>query len=181
LSAAGDYELDRILITRETIHKRVSEIAASIAGEFKGEEVIITGVLKGAVMFIADLARSIGSQADIRMDFLAVSSYGNSSISSGAVKIIKDMDTNVEGKNVILVEDIVDTGLTLSYLREMLTARGPKTFKTCALLEKPERKKTESPLDYKGFAIPDEFVVGYGLDYAGRWRHLPDIWRVTKR
>jgi hypoxanthine phosphoribosyltransferase len=115
------------------------------------------------------------------MDFIAVSSYGDASTSSGAVKMIKDMDTYIEGKNVILMEDIMDTGLTLSYLREMLMTRSPASFRTCVLLEKPDRKKVDSILDYRGFTIPDEFVVGYGLDYAGKWRNLPDIWCVTKR
>jgi hypoxanthine phosphoribosyltransferase len=130
---------------------------------------------------MSDLVRSLDRSVDARMDFIAVSSYGNASTSSGAVKMIKDMDTYIEDKNVILVEDIMDTGLTLSYLREMLMARGPAAFKTCVLLEKPDRKKVDSILDYRGFTIPDEFVVGYGLDYAGKWRNLPDIWCVAKR
>jgi hypoxanthine phosphoribosyltransferase len=169
------------MLTREAVRERVSEIAASISDEYRGEELIFTGVLKGAVIFMSDLVRSIDLSVDTRMDFIAVSSYGNEATSSGAVKLIKDMDTNIEGKNVIMVEDIMDTGLTLSYLREMLAARGPATFKTCVLLEKPDRKKIDSTMDYTGFAIPDKFVVGYGLDYAGKWRNLPDIWCVTKR
>jgi hypoxanthine phosphoribosyltransferase len=180
LSGADAYELDYILLSRAKIGERVSEIAASIEEEYRGEEIVVTGVLKGAVIFMSDLVRSIGSSVDVRIDFIAVSSYGNSSISSGVVKIVKDMDTYAEDKNVILVEDIMDTGLTLAYLREMFTARNPKSFRTCVLLEKPERKKVESVLDYKGFTIPDEFVVGYGLDYAGKWRNLPDIWCVKK-
>lgn len=176
----GDYELDHIMLTRDAIRERISEIAASISEEYRGEELIFTGVLKGAVIFMSDLVRSIDRSVDARMDFIAVSSYGDASTSSGAVKMIKDMDTYIEGKNVILVEDIMDTGLTLSYLREMLMARGPASFRTCVLLEKPDRKKVDSLLDYRGFTIPDEFVVGYGLDYAGKWRNLPDIWFVTK-
>ncbi|MDR0652660.1 MAG: hypoxanthine phosphoribosyltransferase [Synergistaceae bacterium] len=181
MSGTGDYELDHIMLTRGAIHERISEIAASISEEYRNEELIFTGVLKGAVIFMSDLVRSLDVSVDARMDFIAVSSYGNASTSSGAVKLIKDMDTYVEGKNVILVEDIMDTGLTLSYLREMLMARGPEKLKTCVLLEKPDRKKVDSILDYRGFTIPDEFVVGYGLDYAGKWRNLPDIWCVTKR
>jgi hypoxanthine phosphoribosyltransferase len=181
VSEAGIYELDHVMLSREAIQRRVDEIAADIEGEYSGEEVIVTGVLKGAAIFMSDLVRSIGRSVDVRMDFIAVSSYGDSSTSSGVVKIVKDMDTYAEDKNVILVEDIMDTGLTLAYLREMFAARGPRTFKTCVLLEKPERKKADAILDYKGFTIPDAFVVGYGLDYAGKWRHLPDIWCVAKR
>jgi hypoxanthine phosphoribosyltransferase len=181
LDGTGDYELDHIILTRDAINKRVSEIAASISEEYRGEELIFTGVLKGAVIFMSDLVRSLDRSVDAKMDFIAVSSYGNASTSSGAVKMIKDMDTYIEGKNVILVEDIMDTGLTLSYLREMLMARGPSAFRTCVLLEKPDRKKVDSIMDYRGFTMPDEFVVGYGLDYAGKWRNLPDIWCVTKR
>jgi hypoxanthine phosphoribosyltransferase len=169
------------MLTRGAISERISEIAALISEEYRGRELIFTGVLKGAVIFMSDLVRSLDRSVDVRMDFIAVSSYGNASTSSGAVKMIKDMDTYIEGKNVVLVEDIMDTGLTLSYLREMLMAREPETLKTCVLLEKPDRKKVDSILDYRGFTIPDEFVVGYGLDYAGKWRNLPDIWCVAER
>ncbi|MDR1651887.1 MAG: hypoxanthine phosphoribosyltransferase [Synergistaceae bacterium] len=173
------YKLDNIMLSGGVIQRRVSELAAEIEAEYRGREVIVTGVLKGAAIFMSDLVRRVGPSVDIRMDFIAVSSYGNSSASSGAVKIVKDMDTYAEDKNVILVEDIVDTGLTLAYLRDMFTARGPGSFKTCVLLEKPARKKVDTVIDYKGFTIEDVFVVGYGLDYAGRWRHLPDIWGVV--
>jgi hypoxanthine phosphoribosyltransferase len=169
------------MLTRSAINERISEIAASISEKYSGKELIFTGVLKGAVIFMSDLVRSIDRSVDVRMDFIAVSSYGNASTSSGAVKMIKDMDTYIEDKHVILVEDIMDTGLTLSYLREMLMTRDPETLETCVLLEKPDRKKVDSVMDYRGFTIPDEFVVGYGLDYAGKWRNLPDIWCVTKR
>ena len=181
MSDAGIYVLDRVMLTHEAIQRRVSEIAAMIKSDYSGEEVVITGILKGAAIFMSDLVRSIGPDVDVKMDFIAVSSYGDSSVSSGVVKIIKDMDTYAEDKNIILVEDITDTGLTLAYLREIFTARGPKSFKACVLLEKPDRKKVDYVLDYKGFTIPDEFVVGYGLDYAGKWRHLPDIWTVAAR
>lgn len=179
--STGGFELDHIMLTRGAISERISEIAALISEEYRGRELIFTGVLKGAVIFMSDLVRSLDRSVDVRMDFIAVSSYGNASTSSGAVKMIKDMDTYIEGKNVVLVEDIMDTGLTLSYLREMLMAREPETLKTCVLLEKPDRKKVDSILDYRGFTIPDEFVVGYGLDYAGKWRNLPDIWCVAER
>jgi hypoxanthine phosphoribosyltransferase len=175
------YRLDSIMLTSDEIRGRVGDLAAGIAREYEGGEVTLTGVLKGAAIFMSDLARAIGPSVDVRMDFIAVSSYGNSTASSGAVRLVKDMDASAGGKNIILVEDIMDTGLTLAYLREMFAARCPKSFKTCVLLEKPDRKKTDTKIDYKGFTIPDEFVVGYGLDYAGRWRHLPDIWRVTDK
>jgi len=181
MSDTGIYVLDRVMLAHDTIQLRVSEIAAMIRSDYNGAEVILTGVLNGAAIFMSDLVRGIGPDVDVRMDFLAVSSYGDSSTSSGVVKIVKDMDTYAEDKNVILVEDIMDTGLTLAYLREIITARGPKSFKTCVLIEKPDRKEVDSTIDYKGFTIPDEFVVGYGLDYAGKWRHLPDIWCVAQR
>jgi len=181
MSDAGTYVLDSVMLTQEAIQRRVSEVAALIRSDYSGEEIVLTGVLKGAAIFMSDLARSIGPDVDVIMDFIAVSSYGDSSTSSGVVKMVKDMDTYAEDKNLILVEDIMDTGLTLSYLREMFSARAPRSFKTCVLLEKPERKKVDCVIDYKGFTIPDKFVVGYGLDYAGKWRHLPDIWCVTQR
>ncbi|MDR0649218.1 MAG: hypoxanthine phosphoribosyltransferase [Synergistaceae bacterium] len=173
-------KLGDILLPRERINERVAEIAGDISREYAGERVVVVGVLKGAVIFMADLVRVIDDSVDVRMDFMAVSSYGDSSTSSGAVKIIKDMDTFAEDEHIILVEDIMDTGLTLSYLKEMLMTRNPRSFKTCVLLEKPERKKAECAIDYRGFEIPDKFVVGYGLDYAGKWRNLSDIWHVVE-
>jgi hypoxanthine phosphoribosyltransferase len=181
LSGTDEYVLDYIMLDKDTIREKVSELASSIRLEYEGREVVMIGVLKGAAIFMADLVRCVGPSVDVKMDFIAVSSYGNSSTSSGIVKLVKDMDTYAGNKNLILVEDIMDTGLTLAYLREMFTARNPENFRTCVLLEKPARKKVETAIDYKGFAIDDEFVVGYGLDYAGKWRHLPDIWRVAKR
>ena len=178
MSDAGIYLLDSVMLTHEVIQSRVMEIAAMIRSDYIGKEVVLTGVLKGAAIFMSDLARSIGQDVNVIMDFIAVSSYGDSSTTSGVVKIVKDMDIFAQDKNIILVEDIVDTGLTLAYLREIFTARCPKSYKTCVLLEKPDRKTVDSVLDYKGFTIPDKFVVGYGLDYAGKWRHLPDIWCV---
>jgi hypoxanthine phosphoribosyltransferase len=168
------------MLDKDVIQNKVHELASSIRREYEGREVVMTGVLKGAAIFMADLVRCVGPSVDVKMDFIAVSSYGNSSVSSGIVKLVKDMDTYAEGKNLILIEDIMDTGLTLAYLREIFTARNPESFRTCVLLEKPARKKIETAIDYKGFEIDDEFVVGYGLDYAGKWRHLPDIWRVAK-
>jgi hypoxanthine phosphoribosyltransferase len=176
----ASFKLGCILLPKERIRQRVAEIADSINREYGGERLIFVGVLKGAVIFMADLVRMIGDSVDVRMDFMAVSSYGDSSTSSGAVKIIKDMDTLAEDEHIILVEDIMDTGLTLSYLKEMLMARNPRSLKTCVLLEKPERKKVECAIEYRGFEIPDKFVVGYGLDYAGKWRNLSDIWYVVE-
>jgi len=181
MSNAGKYVLDHVMLANDAIQRRVSEIAEMIRNDYNGEEVVLTGVLKGATIFMSDLARNIGPAVDVIMDFIAVSSYGDSSSSSGVVKMVKDMDTYAQDKNLILVEDIMDTGLTLSYLREMFSARAPRSFKTCVLLEKPDRKKVDTVIDYKGFTIPDKFVVGYGLDYAGKWRHLPDIWCVTEK
>jgi hypoxanthine phosphoribosyltransferase len=181
LSGTDEYVLDYIMLDRDAIREKVSALASSIRREYEGKEVVMIGVLKGAAIFMADLVRCVGPSVDVKMDFIAVSSYGNSSTSSGIVKLVKDMDIYAGDKNLILVEDIMDTGLTLAYLREMFTARNPESFRTCVLLEKPARKKVETKIDYKGFAIEDEFVVGYGLDYAGKWRHLPDIWRVGKR
>lgn len=172
-------KLEKILLSKETIGSRVAELAEAIEAEYRGCEVTFVCVLKGAAIFMSDLVRAIGETVDVRMDFMAVSSYGAASTTSGVVKIQKDMDVFAEGRHVILVEDIMDTGLTMQYLEEIITARKPASFKTCVLLEKPERKKVDMKMDYTGFTIPDKFVVGYGLDFAGKWRHLPDIWCVA--
>lgn len=174
------YRLDRILLSREEIASRVDEIAGSLAKEMAGRTAIFVTILKGASIFASDLVRAVGERLDVRMDFMAVSSYGNSNTTSGVVKIVKDMDTLAEGRDVIIVEDIMDTGLTLSYLTNVIRDRGAASLRTCVLLEKPERRKVDCKIDHTGFTIPDEFVVGYGLDFAGKWRHLPDIWTLTK-
>ena len=163
----------KILLTREQIAAKVAELGAAITRDFPGESVVLLGVLKGATVFLADLARQI--QVDATFDFIGVSSYGNSREQSGEVKLVKDVDQSMEGKNIILVEDILDTGLTLTYLRNLLLARKPKTLKIAALLDKVSRRKQSVHADYVGFVIPDEFVVGYGLDLAERFRNLPDI------
>lgn len=178
MSDVMDYELDKILLTREEIARRVGELSAQISAEFRGETVTFVGILKGASIFLADLVRAVSPEVDVRLDFMAVSSYGSSTTSSGAVKIVKDMDTFAEGKNIIIVEDIMDTGYTLNYLQGVIDARSPSALRTCVLLDKPDRKKADCTIDMKGFTIPDVFVVGYGLDYAGRWRNLPDIWSL---
>lgn len=162
-----------MLLRRRAIDRRVRDIGAQISSDFRGESVHLVGVLKGAVIFLADLIRLIPLETS--MDFIAVSSYGKGMHSSGEVKLIKDLDRSIEGMNVILVEDILDTGLTLNYLIRILDQRKPKTLRVAALLDKPARRLQEVRADYVGFSIPNEFVVGYGLDYGERYRNLKDI------
>lgn len=163
----------RVLITRKQIAQKVTEMADRITHDFAGESVVLIGVLKGATIFLADLARQI--KLDATFDFISVSSYGNASQHSGEVKLLKDVDQSIEGKNIILVEDILDTGLTLTYLKNILLARQPKSFRIAVLLDKVPRRLQPIPADYVGFQIPDEFVVGYGLDFAEQYRNLPDV------
>jgi len=163
----------KVLLTQEQIAKKVAELGAQITRDFVGESVVLIGVLKGATIFLADLAREI--KLDATFDFIAVSSYGNSQRQSGEVKLMKDVDHSMEGKNIILVEDILDTGLTLTYLRNLLLAHKPKSLKIAALLDKVSRRQQPIHGDYVGFEIPDEFVVGYGLDFAERFRNLPEV------
>ena len=163
----------RVLITRDQIAAKVAELAARITADFAGESVVLIGVLKGATIFLADLARQI--QLDATFDFIAVSSYGNAMQHSGEVRLVKDVDQSMAGRNIILVEDILDTGLTLTYIRKLLQAHQPKSFRIAALLDKVSRRTEPIQADYVGFVIPDEFVVGYGLDFAERYRNLPDI------
>jgi hypoxanthine phosphoribosyltransferase len=161
-----------ILITREQIAAKVADIGARIAADFAGESVVLIGVLKGATIFLADLARRI--ELDVSFDFIAVSSYGNRT-QSGELKLIKDVDESLEGRNVILVEDILDRGITVTYIKKLLQARQPKAFKVAALLDKPSRRVVPFQADYVGFEVPAQFVVGYWLDFAQRYRNLPDI------
>ncbi len=163
----------RPLISREQIAWKVSEIGRRISEDFAGQPVILIGVLRGATIFLSDLARQI--TLDATFDFIAVSSYSNLRRHSGEVKLVKDIDQSLAGKNVILVEDILDTGLTLTYLRNLLLARRPKQLKIAVLLDKATRRVQPVAVDYVGFEIPDEFVVGYSLDFAGRYRNLQDI------
>ena len=163
----------RVLLTREQIAAKVAEMGARITADFTGESLMLIGVLKGATIFLADLARQI--KLDTTFDFIAVSSYGNAKQQSGEVRMLKDVDRSVEGRNIILVEDILDTGLTLMYLINVLQAHQPKSLKVAALLDKISRRTQPIRGDYVGFTIPDEFVVGYGLDFAERYRNLPDI------
>ncbi len=175
------YELGEVMIKRNSIQERVRELAFDISSAYGDRELIIIGVLKGAIVFLSDLIRELPVSMNTELDFLGVTSYGSSTESSGVVKITKDLDVNINGKNVIIVEDIVDTGLTLSYLVNILREREPEMLEICALLDKPSRRKTEIEIAFKGFEIPDEFVVGYGLDYSGKWRNLPDIYSLVAR
>jgi hypoxanthine phosphoribosyltransferase len=178
----------KVLISRDAIAKRVAEMGAEISRDFAGEPVIFVGVLKGSAIFLADLARQV--TLDATFDFIGVSSYGNRPSptqelksgwdSTGEVKLMKDVDQSMRDKNVIVVEDILDTGLTLTYLKKLLLAHQPKMLKIAALLDKPSRRKLPLYGDYIGFTIPDEFVVGYGLDYAERYRNLPDVCVVPR-
>jgi len=161
-----------IMITREQIAAKVAELGARITADFAGQSVLLVAVLKGAAIFLADLARQI--DLEVSFDFMAVSSYGNNT-QSGQLRLIKDVDDAVEGKNLILVEDILDTGITVSYLKSLLLARQPKAFKIAALLDKAACRKVPLQGDYVGFVVPDRFVVGYGLDFAQRYRNLPHV------
>jgi hypoxanthine phosphoribosyltransferase len=169
----GGQEKLKILIRRAAIQKRVHEVAVQITKDFKGQRIHLIGVLKGACIFLSDLVREISLETSI--DFMAVSSYGKGKQSSGQVRLLKDLDSSIQGLNVILVEDILDTGLTLSYLLRVLQQRKPKVLRVAALLDKPSRRLKEVKGDYVGFTIPNEFVVGYGLDYGERFRNLKDV------
>lgn len=163
----------RVLLTEEEVEKRILELGERVSQDYKGKQVHLICVLKGGVFFACELAKRL--TIPVSLDFMSVSSYGNDTKSSGVVRIVKDLDESIENKDVIVVEDIVDSGRTLSYLLENLRARRPKSLRLCTLLDKPERRVTDVKVDYTGFEIPDEFVVGYGLDYAQRYRNLPYI------
>jgi hypoxanthine phosphoribosyltransferase len=174
--AVGQEKL-KVLIRRARIQKRVVEVARAITKDFKGERVHLVGVLKGACIFLSDLVREINLETSI--DFIAVSSYGKGKQSSGQVRLLKDLDSSIEGLNVVVVEDILDTGVTLTYLLRILKQRKPKSLKIAALLDKPSRRIRDVKGDYIGFTIPNDFVVGYGLDYAERYRNLKDVCVLT--
>jgi hypoxanthine phosphoribosyltransferase len=167
-----DLRPTEILLSEDQIKKRVAELAQEIRRDFPGD-LHMVAVLKGACMFLTDLVRHIPGQ--VSMDFMALASYGKGTTSSGEVRLIKDLDSALDGRNVIIVEDIVDTGLTLTYLKEILRARNPRTLRTACLLSKPSRRKVDVTVEYVGFTIEDRFVVGYGLDYAEQYRNLPHI------
>jgi len=166
-------DLAQVLVTEEQIHDKLRELARRIEADYAGEDLLLVGVLKGAVMVMADLSRELRNHVEI--DWMAVSSYGNSTRSSGVVQIRKDLDTPLEGRHVLIVEDIIDSGLTLSWLLENFASRGAASIEVCALLRKPDAAKVEIDCRYVGFDIPNEFVVGYGLDYAERYRNLRDV------
>jgi len=166
-------DLAKVLLTEEQISQRVKELAAEIDRDYEGKEIFLVGVLRGAVMIIADLSRQIHSR--VAMDWMAVSSYGSGTKSSGVVRILKDLDSDIQGKDVLIVEDIIDSGLTLSWLKSNLQSRGPRSVEIATLLRKPDAATVDIDVKYVGFDIPNEFVVGYGLDYAENYRHLPFV------
>ena len=166
-------DIDHILLDEETIRRRVEEMGAELSRDYEGKEVVLLCILKGAVIFFADLARAM--TIHVNMDFMAISSYGDAVKTSGIVKIAKDLDSSITGKHVIIAEDIMDSGLTLSHLCRLLHERQPASLKVCCLLDKPDRRECEITPDYCGFQIPNEFVVGYGLDFSQKYRNLPYI------
>jgi len=166
-------DVQEVLITSSEIQEKVCELGERITEDYRGERPLLVGVLRGAVIVLGDLMRNIDLPCEI--DFMDISSYGTGTSSSGVVRILKDLEEDITGRHVLIVEDIIDTGLTLSYLRRSLLARRPASLEVCALLTKPSRRRVELDVKYIGFEVPDEFVVGYGLDYAGAYRNLPDI------
>jgi len=166
-------QIGKVLFDEETIAKRVAEMGAEITRDYQEKELVVICILRGGVIFMSDLVKQI--KLPLYMDFMAVSSYGMSTKSSGVVRILKDLNEDIEGKDVLIVEDIVDTGLTLHYLVDYIKSRNPRSVKVCCFLDKPSRRKVEVKVDYVGFEIPDKFVVGYGLDYAQKYRNLPYV------
>jgi hypoxanthine phosphoribosyltransferase len=171
--ASSEPELGEVLVSAEDLQRRVAELGSEISRDYAGRSLLLVGVLKGAVFFLSDLMRYI--EGPVEVDFMAVASYGSATDSSGVVRILKDLDVAIEGRDVLIVEDIVDSGLTLQYLMRNLGSRNPRTLEVCALLTKPARRKVDLPTRYVGFEIADRFVVGYGLDYAERHRNLPFV------
>ncbi len=166
-------DMEEVLLNEQAIHARIQELADEISADYEGKEVLLICILKGAVMFFADLARSLKIHCQI--DFMGISSYGNDVKTSGIVRIAKDVDTSITGKHVLIVEDIMDSGLTLNHLTQLLQSRNPESMRVVCLLDKPERRECDISPDYCGFIIPNKFVVGYGLDYQGRYRQLPYV------
>jgi len=172
-SAELEAAVGEVLIDEETLAARVAELGAEVSADYHGRDLLLIGVLKGAVFFMADLMRHLTVPCEV--DFMAISSYGDATDSSGIVRILKDLDINIEGRDVLVVEDIIDSGLTLSYLIRNLESREPSSLEVCALLTKPSRREIDVPVRYVGFEIPNKFVVGYGLDFAERYRNLPYV------
>ncbi len=171
-------DIEEILFSEEVLNERLTELGEQITKDYTGKPLTVIGILKGSNIFTSDLVRKIN--LPLKMDFMAVSSYGNATESTGVVRIMKDLEGSVEGENLLIVEDIVDSGLTLKYLKENLLTRNPASVKICSLLDKPARRKQSVEIDYLGFEVPDEFIVGYGIDYAERYRNLPYV-GVLKR
>jgi hypoxanthine phosphoribosyltransferase len=169
-------EIEEVLVSEQEIRDKIAELAKAIDEDYRGKELLLVGVLKGAVMVMADLARAL--ETPVSMEFMAVSSYGSSTSSSGVVRILKDLDRQIEGQHVLVVEDIIDSGLTLNWLLRNMRSRGPASVEVCALLRKPDAAKVDVNVKYVGFDLPAEFVVGYGLDYAERYRDLPFVGRL---
>lgn len=165
--------IKEVLISRDEIAKMCQRIGEQISRDYAGKEIILVGVLKGAYVFLADLARHL--TVPVRIDFISVSSYGSGTKTTGVVRIVKDLDTDITNKHVVVVEDIVDTGLTLNHLRELLSTRNPASIALCTAFDKPDRRRVQIDVEYVGMKIPDEFIVGYGLDYDGNYRNLPDV------
>ena len=177
------YSLGEVMISEREVDERVHALAAQIVSDTRAEpagELLVVGILNGAVFFLSDLVRHMPPELDVKIDFMAVSSYGDATKSSGVVRIVKDLSNDIEGKDVLIVEDIIDTGLTLSYLMEIMKARKPARVRVCTLLDKYERREVDVEVNYCGFKIPDAFVVGYGLDCGGKWRHLPAVHVVSQ-
>lgn len=165
--------LERVLFSEETLNERITQMAKQIENDYKGKKPLIVAILKGSVLFFSDLIRKING--DLEIDFMSISSYGSDSKSSGEVRMIKDLDKKIEGKDVIIVEDIIDSGYTMKYLKNLLQTRNPASIRVCTLLDKPSRRETDVTSDYVGFEVENEFVIGYGLDYDGLYRNLPFI------
>jgi hypoxanthine phosphoribosyltransferase len=170
---SDDAAIGEILVPADQLSRRVSELAAEVSRDYEGRDLVLIGVLKGAVFFLSDLMRQL--EIPVEVDFMAVASYGSATKSSGVVRILKDLDAAIEGRDVLIVEDIVDSGLTLQYLLRNLAGRNPRSLEVCALLIKPERRKVDLETRYVGFEIPDRFAIGYGLDHAERYRNLPYV------
>jgi len=175
----NDPAIGEILVSNEDLRRRIGELGAEISRDYEGRDLVMVGVLKGAVLFIADLMRDLTVPCEI--DFMAVSSYGSETDSSGVVRILKDLDAPIEDRDVLIVEDIIDSGLTLHYLIKNLRARNPRSLEVCSLLTKPERRRVDLPIRYVGFEIPNRFAIGYGLDHAQRYRNLPYVAALSEQ
>jgi hypoxanthine phosphoribosyltransferase len=178
VGAADEARVGEILVEADDLQRRVGELAAEVSRDYEGRDLVLVGVLKGAVFFVADLMRSL--EVPCELDFMAVTSYGSATDSSGVVRILKDLDSSIEGRDVLIVEDIIDSGLTLHYLMRNLNARNPSSLEVCALLTKPERRRVDLPIRYVGFEIPNRFAIGYGLDYEQRFRNLDFVATLTR-